>query len=137
MRRFGSYLPFIVLGGIAFIAYQIGNTFDTFLTIFVVLVWALAGLLIVYMVLFRNVKLTLFSSAALQPPSVFVDEGGVYHAGKATAATDVQVEDGMPLFDDAPDREYDVAGDDIETDLDETGGARRDGRGRKGDVAAR
>lgn len=99
MRRFGSYLPFIALGGIAFIAYQLGSTFGAFMTIFAVITWAVAGLLLVYMVLFRDVKLSLFSSDPAAPQPVYVDAEGVYHNGVATDAQDEQISAGTVVAD--------------------------------------
>lgn len=63
-RRAGSYLPFIIFAALAWIAMKLGQTFGQVLTIFAVLVWAVVGLVFVYMVLFRNVKITLWSDEA-------------------------------------------------------------------------
>lgn len=51
---------FIILGGLAALAFILGSTFQMFLTIFSILVWTVVGLMAAYMILFRNVKFTLF-----------------------------------------------------------------------------
>lgn len=75
-KKAGSYLPIAIFAIMAWTAMQLGRTFGQALTIFAVLVWAVAGLLVVYMILFRNMKFTLGAEeeTPLVGDAAFVDE---------------------------------------------------------------
>ncbi len=74
-RQAKSYLPFVFLVAIAWLAVQIGSTLGSIITIFAVIVWACAALMIVYMLLFRGVKFTLFADEPVAE-TIYVDETG-------------------------------------------------------------
>jgi len=93
-RQAKSYLPFAFLGLIAWIAVTIGDTFGTIITIFAVMVWACAALMIVYMLLFRGVKFTLFADDAV-PETVYVDEDGVLGSQRDPVIVDRVVPEGV------------------------------------------
>lgn len=92
-RRAGSYLPFIVFAVLAVIAGKLGQSFGQILTIFAVLVWAVVGLVFVYMVLFRNVKLTLWSDEA---------ESGELVTAPAEEVSELYVPEAEPVVREVP-----------------------------------
>lgn len=61
---FRGLAPYAVFLGLAAIAYLLGNTFSTFLTIFSILIWACVAVVGAYLVLFRGMKFTLFKGDA-------------------------------------------------------------------------
>jgi hypothetical protein len=91
-----SYLPFLVLGLLAWLSFAIGNTFGTALTIFAVLVWACIGLMVVYMLLFRGVKFTLFADDPV-PETIFVNEEGSLESQREPAVVQHTTSDGDVL----------------------------------------
>ena len=57
----------IVLAALAWLAFEIGNSFQQALTIFSIMAWVGAGILATYMILFRGMKFTLFKENEVVP----------------------------------------------------------------------
>lgn len=93
-RQAKSYLPFVFLVVVAWIAFQIGSTLGAIITIFAVIVWACAALMIVYMLLFRGVKFTLFADESVAE-IIYVDETGALSQQREPVIVDQVVPEGV------------------------------------------
>jgi hypothetical protein len=60
IRRYRSQAPLAVFGLMVWLAFTLGHTIGKALVIVMIASWALAAIMMVYMVLFRNMKLSLF-----------------------------------------------------------------------------
>lgn len=60
MRVYRSYLPIVLLLILAWIAFQIGSTFQAAMTIISVVAWLAVIGMVVYMVLIRGTRFSLF-----------------------------------------------------------------------------
>lgn len=78
MRKLGA---FAVLGAIYLLAAAIGNTFGQALTIFGFFMWMIAAGMVVYLVLFRDVKIDLFARSADDASEQVGDDLGVEDSG--------------------------------------------------------
>jgi hypothetical protein len=73
IRRTGAILYLVML---ALVAFVIGDTFSQAMTVIAVLGWITVAVMAVYMVLFRNMKFTLFKEQPAEPVETFqVDVG--------------------------------------------------------------
>lgn len=60
MRAYRSYLPIVLLLVLAWIAFQIGSTFQAAMTIISIVAWLAVVGMVVYMVLIRGMRFSLF-----------------------------------------------------------------------------
>jgi hypothetical protein len=74
---FKGYGGIAILAILYFIAAKIGDTFSQTLTVFSIMVWAIAAALFVYLILFRGVKFTPFGMGKPAPDQNFeIDDVG-------------------------------------------------------------
>lgn len=70
MRAYRSYLPFALLALLAFFAFKLGSTFERAMTIIAIAAWLAVVGMVVYMVLIRGVRFSLFKDSEEQAESV-------------------------------------------------------------------
>lgn len=64
----------VLLALLAWVSFAIGSTFQTALTIFSIGIWTIAGLMAIYMIVFRGTKFTLFKDD--EAPGIPMSEEG-------------------------------------------------------------
>lgn len=60
MRAYRGYLPIVLLALLAFVAFQLGNSFKAAMTIIAIAAWLAVVGMVVYMVLIRGMRFSLF-----------------------------------------------------------------------------